>query len=276
MNIFVTLDRNYLNPLKVMLGSLFLNNADEDFDVYLAAEDIDETDLNGLDTLCFGGHVSYHFIEVKDEWFADAPTMRYYSRAMYYRLLAAQMLPQSLDRALYLDPDILVIGKIRPLYDIEFGDALYAAAMHKGLTSISGQISKIRLPDYEADDYYNSGVLMMNLQQIRKEVYPSDIFDYVKKHHQVLILPDQDVLNSLYGTRILSLDDAVWNYDARKYDTYRLASQGEADMDWVAKNTVFLHFCGKKKPWQSSYRGRFSALYKHYQALILRRCWDMC
>lgn len=272
MNIFVTLDRNYIDPLKVMLGSLFLNNADEDFDIYLAADGITESDLIGLGRLCFDGHVNYHFIEIRDEWFADAPTVRYYSRAMYYRLLAAQLLPESLDRVLYLDPDILVIGRVRPLYDLDLDGKLYAAAMHEGLIGISGQISKIRLPDYESDDYYNSGVLMMNLEQIRREVNPADIFDYVEKHHQALILPDQDVLNSLYGTRILPLNESIWNYDARRFDTYRLASQGEADMDWVTQNTVILHFCGKKKPWQPSYRGRFSALYKHYQSLILRLC----
>lgn len=43
-------------------------------------------------------------------------------------------------------------------------------------------------------------------------------------------------------------------------------------MDWVTQNTVILHFCGKKKPWQPSYRGRLSALYKHYQSQILRFC----
>ena len=113
---------------------------------------------------------------------------------------------------------------------------------------------------------------MMNLELIRREVDPADIFDYVEKHHHALILPDQDVLNSLYGTRILPLNESIWNYDARRFDTYRLASQGEADMDWVMQNTVCLHFCGKKKPWKPSYRGRFSALYKHYQSLVTRNC----
>lgn len=38
-------------------------------------------------------------------------------------------------------------------------------------------------------------------------------------------------------------------------------------MDWVMRNTVVLHFCGKKKPWTSNYAGRFGALYKHYMRL---------
>ena len=39
----------------------------------------------------------------------------------------------------------------------------------------------------------------------------------------------------------------------------------ENDLDWVIENTVFLHFCGKDKPWRKDYKGRYAALYKHYQ-----------
>ena len=272
MNIFVTLDRNYLPPLRVMLGSLLINNPGEDFDIYLAAEGVSLQDVEALRLLSPRGRVDFHFLQIDDRWFDGAPTVRYYSRAMYYRLLAAQLLPPEIDRALYLDPDILVIGRVRPLYDTPLGNQLYAAAMHRGFTGISGPISKIRLPDYEADEYFNSGVLLMNLPRIRQEVRAEDIFEYVEKNYQALILPDQDVLNGLYGTQILPMEEAVWNYDVRRYDTYRISSQGRMDMDWVMRNTVFLHFCGKKKPWTPSFRGRFNALYKHYRALIERHC----
>lgn len=270
MNIFVTLDRNYMKPLRVMLGSMYLNNPGEDFDIYIAADGIEPHDLFGLDRLCIGGKVDYHFLQVDDALFESAPVIRYYSKAMYYRLLAAQLLPGDLDRALYLDPDILVIGRLRTLYNVELGDSLYAAAMHRGLTGISAPLSKVRIPDYEGNAYFNSGVLLMNLKLLRQEANPQAIFDYVQKHRQALLLPDQDVLNGMYAARILPIDESIWNYDARKFETYHLASQGRADMDWVAENTAILHFCGKRKPWNPSYRGRFSALYKQYDQMIAR------
>lgn len=71
--------------------------------------------------------------------------------------------------------------------------------------------------------------------------------------------------------QILGVDDSLWNYDARRFDRYLLLSQGERDMDWVMDHTAILHFCGKRKPWNHSYQGRFSALYKHYQRLVERR-----
>lgn len=79
------------------------------------------------------------------------------------------------------------------------------------------------------------------------------------------LLPDQDILNALYGRRTLQIDDSIWNYDARNYNTYLLRSGGICDMDWVMKNTAILHFCGKTKPWQKGYIHRFGLLYKHYE-----------
>ena len=267
MNILVTLDRNYLHPLRVMLGSLYLNNPGETFDVYLVGDGLTEEDLTALEALC-APHGALYPVTVPEDLFSGAPVGRYYSRAMYYRLLAAELLPRELDRVLYLDPDILVIRPVRPLYETQLGDSLLAAASHSGLTGMSDYVNKIRLSNYEAESYYNSGVLLMNLPQMREEMRPADIFAYAREYEERLILPDQDILNGLYGTRILGVDDSVWNYDARRYDRYWLGSHGEKDMDWVMDHTVFLHFCGKNKPWSRGYEGHFSALYKHYQRLL--------
>lgn len=79
-----------------------------------------------------------------------------------------------------------------------------------------------------------------------------------------LILPDQDILNALYGSRILPLDDTVYNYDPRDYDTYLLLSGGEKTMTWIMEHTAVLHFCGRFKPWKPNARGRFVSLYKYF------------
>ena len=268
MNILVTVDGKYLSHLQVMLGSLFFNNPGETFQIYLIGDETVQEDAEGLAAYCENHKSRLHLLRARTEVFEHAPVIRYYSQAMYYRLLAAELLPGTLDRVLYLDPDILVIRKIRPLYETSFSNELFAAAMHNGLTGISGYVSKLRLPNYETDQYFNSGVMVMNLPRMRLEVRSDDIFQFVEKYGKSLILPDQDILNGLYGDRILSLDESLWNYDVRQYEKYRLTSQGEKNMDWVMKHTVLLHFCGKNKPWSPQYRGRFSALYKHYSYLI--------
>jgi lipopolysaccharide biosynthesis glycosyltransferase len=283
MNILVTLDRHYLGPLRVMIGSLFFHNPGEIFDIYMIGDDLTQEEWDALSQNCKSHNSHLHPLTVPESLFEHAPVYRYYSRAMYYRLLAADLLPDTLDRILYLDPDILVIGKVRELYETAFAGELFAAAMHNGLTGITGYVSKLRLPNYETDQYFNSGVLVMNLKQMRKDVRSENIFAFVEKYKPLLVLPDQDVLNGLYGDRILRIDESRWNYDVRHYEKYRLlslqnirrnqqsadhADPAEKNMDWVMAHTSILHFCGKNKPWHPQYRGRFSALYKHYKYLI--------
>ena len=269
MNILVTLDRNYLPPLRVMLGSLFLNNPGETFEIYLVGDGFTAEDWAGLEQLC-ACRGALHPVTVPEDLFAAAPVVRYYSRAMYYRLLAAQLLPAGVDRVLYLDPDILVINALRPLYDTDLEGKLMAASIHRGLTDLSSRVNRLRLDTPEAEGYFNSGVLVMDLAAMRRRMDPAEIFAYARDHADTLILPDQDILNGLYGSELYPVEESLWNYDARRFDRYQLASQGEMDMDWVMDHTAVLHFCGKRKPWHKTARGRFSALYKHYQRLLER------
>ncbi len=271
MNILVTLDRNYLPPLRVMLTSLLANDPGETFDVYLIGDGLTAEDLWSLEAL-LAPRGRLRPVEVPEGLFDGAPVARYWTRAMYYRLLSAQVLPAELERVLYLDPDILVINPVRPLYGTDLAGDLMAAATHTGLLAgITDPVNRLRLENDEAEAYYNSGVLLMDLEAMRREVRPADIFDYAREHADILLLPDQDILNGLYGGRILGVDDSLWNYDARRFDRYLLTSQGAKDMDWVMGHTAILHFCGRRKPWQRSYQGRFSALYKHYQRLAERQ-----
>lgn len=205
---------------------------------------------------------------IEDDYFRNAPILLHYTKGMYYRLLAFRFLPQKIDRILYLDPDILVINPLRDLYDMDLKEYLYAAAYHD-VISIK-EINKIRLYPYEIDAYYNSGVLLMNLKLQRQLIDEGAIYQFVEKIHRLkLIIPDQDILNALYSKKIKSLDDKIYNYDVRYYRYYKIFSNGICDMDYVIRNTVVLHFCGKKKPWKKDYSGQFYALYKHYEKLAL-------
>lgn len=267
MNILLTLDRHYLAPMRVLLTSLFLTNPQETFHIYLAGDGLEESDLASSRALCarFGADVT--LLCVDDALFAAAPTIRYYTRAMYYRLLAAQLLPGDIKRILYLDPDMLALGPLGELYETDLADHLFAACIHRGLVDLSTPVNRVRLRTQEAEGYFNSGMLLMNLDEMRRRVHPEAIFDYVEKNAHLLVLPDQDVLNALYADSILPLDERRFNYDARHYSEYLVASQGECDMAWVTQNTRILHFCGKRKPWKKSVTGRFLALYRHYMVL---------
>ena len=209
-------------------------------------------------------------MEVDASLFDGAPVTEQYPREMYYRLLAGELLPKDVPRVLYLDPDTLVINPLRPLWELDMRFAMFAAAAHTGKTELANNVNRLRLGTDH--DYYNSGVLLMDLRRCREEISPGELFDFVREHRHELFMPDQDLLNAMYGDRILPLNDAVWNYDARNYNNYMLRSAGEQNARWVMDNTAILHFCGKAKPWKPNYIYRFGMLYVHYASLS-RRQW---
>lgn len=268
ISILVSLDQNYLPQLQVLLTSLDRNNSGERFELYLMHSGIPEQALAPVARQCLELSYPFHPILVGEQLFADAPTTKQYPKEMYYRLLAGHFLPQQLTRILYLDPDILVINPLRPLWETNLDGKLFAAAAHTGKTELANNVNRLRLGTKH--DYYNSGVLLINLEACRKQITPEELFQYVEEHGKEMLLPDQDILNALYGDRILPLDDAVWNYDARNYNTYRLASSGQYNLDWVMGHTAILHFCGKAKPWKPGYLYRFGVLYLHYAQMTRR------
>lgn len=272
ISLLTTLDQNYLPQLQVMLTSLSVNNPGESFSLYLIHSGIPEEALSGVRQQCEAYGYLFSPIEVDDSLFRNAPVTRQYPKEMYYRLLAPVLLPGDLKRILYLDPDILIINPLRPLWETKLKGNIFAAAAHTGKTELANSVNKLRLGTEE--DYYNSGVLLMDLEAGRQEIEPQLLFDFVEQHRKELLLPDQDILNALYSERILPLDDVLWNYDARNFSNYLLRSGGICDIHWVMEHTAILHFCGKEKPWKPKYLHRFGILYLHYMQLT-RRAWNI-
>lgn len=182
----------------------------------------------------------YHPLVIGENGFADAPVSERYPETIYYRLLAHQYLSDDVDKILYLDADILCLNSIQALYDIDLKGYLYAAASHEQVSKLAVKINQVRLNTTESESYYNTGVLLMNVNEIRQVVNKETIFDFIKNNRHKLILPDQDVLNALYGGRVYLVADENYNYDSR-YSPFVFASQ-RRQVEWkldYSKHGVF-------------------------------------
>mgnify|MGYP001852158354 FL=1 len=268
IRLLFALDANYLPQLRVLLTSVALNNPGERFELYVMHSGLPESGLERLAEWSAKRGWAFSPVTVDEALFEGAPVTSTYPQEMYYRLLAGRLLPENVDRVLYLDPDILVINPLRALWETDLRGNMFAAAAHTGKTELANNVNRLRLGTDH--DYYNSGVLLMDLAACRREISTGELFDFVREHRRELVMPDQDLLNAMYGDSVLPVDDAVWNYDARNYNNYMLRSSGEQNSRWVMQNTSILHFCGKAKPWKPNYIYRFGVLYQHYERLAER------
>lgn len=165
MNILVSLDQNYLPQLKVLLTSLYINNPGTPCQIFLMHRNMPEAIVIDLAEKIQQFNYELHSVSVDETLFLGAPTMKQYPQEMYYRLLAGQLLPDNIDRILYLDPDILIINSLQALWETGISNHLFAAAAHTGKTELANNVNRLRLGTNE--DYYNSGVLLINLKKCR-------------------------------------------------------------------------------------------------------------
>lgn len=268
LEIVITCDEGYLGPLRTMLLSLRANNRAGNIRVWLLHRGIPQAALESLAVFCGRIKIELAPRMVDQALFAHARSSERYPQEMYYRMLAPHVIDADIDRALYLDPDILIINPLAPLFDIELGDCAFAAASHTDAVHPATALNNVRLNTNEV--YFNTGVILMDMRRAKALIDPDEIFAFAMEHERKLLFPDQDIFNALYGERTLPVPDQVWNYDARKYPDNIIRTGGEATLDWVMNNTAILHFCGRDKPWAPKHRGQFAALYKHYATLARR------
>ena len=257
INILVTLDENYVPYLNIMLSSMLQSNSDCFFDVYLLHSAIGEDKvLKTKEILRESGKLI--MVKAKDIGLGNAPTTSRYPEEIYYRIFAAKYLPDTVDKVLYLDPDIIVNGSLRPLYNMPLDEYYFAAASHTG--PFLRKFNEIRLDMDDESPYINSGVMLMNLKRLREEQNYEDVFDFIEKRKSFLMLPDQDIISSLYGSKILALDTFRYNMTERLY-LQHAPFEKDFDIDWVKKNSVIIHYCGRNKPWKPNYRGQLDIFY---------------
>ena len=264
INILATLDGNYVKYFTVMLSSLADSNPGEYFEVYIL-RGREELELSAAEKL-LAGRGAVHQIEIAEDRLADAPTTDRYPREMYYRIFAAKYLPDTLDRILYLDPDLIVNGSLRELYDTPMGDNYFAAASHIG--KVLTLVNELRLDMPDEGSYINSGVMLINLALLRREQDIQAVFDYIEAHRGKLILPDQDIISGLYGDRIIPLDPYRYNMTERLFAAAKLSPRAELDLNWVWENSRIIHYCGRNKPWKDNYLGQLDQFYHNYAGML--------
>lgn len=121
-------------------------------------------------------------------------TSAHISLAAYLRLFVADIIPENIHKIIYLDCDIIVNGEIRGLWDINIAE--YAVAAVEDMWS--GKPCYYERLNYSSKfTYFNSGVLLINLDVWRSSHIGQVSMEYAIKHASSLIFNDQDILNAL-------------------------------------------------------------------------------
>lgn len=148
----------------------------------------------------------YYIEKVKDKLY----TRDYYTNTTYFRLFLPELYPQY-DKVLYLDSDIIVLGDISELYNTDMGTNLVAAAPDDIIqtTKVFQDYAELVVGVAKYQHYFNAGVLLMNLDELRKFKF-QEKFLYLLEKVKFSVAQDQDYLNRLCKGRV-KLISHDWN-----------------------------------------------------------------
>lgn len=261
MNLLFTINRGYVTQLNVLLKSIEVSNLGSSFNVFVLHRDLTILDENIIKRGIDEDRFSIKLIKISNKEIDCFPVYeKRYPVEIYFRLFASKYLPNNIDRVLYLDTDIVVINRLNKLYDMDFGNNYFIAATH--IKKVLHRFHEIRLGIEKDDVYVNTGVILMNLKELRKIPIEEDVISFVKNNKKRLLLPDQDILSTLYGDRIKLIDKLRYNFGERDLIKYNVNNPNhKIDINWIKKNVVIIHYYGRNKPWNNNYKGILKKFY---------------
>lgn len=268
MNILVTINKGYVKQLNVLLNSIQYANPNETFDVYILHKNLEQKDMEKIQIGLDLTKIFIHTIKIPKSEIDNFPVYeKRYPIEIYFRIFATKYLPKEVNKVLYLDADTIVINSLKELYETNFDGNYFIAATH--IRKFLHKFNEIRLDIKEDEPYINTGVLLINLQELRKRNVEKEVIEYVKKNKKKLMLPDQDIISSIYGSKIKLIDGLKYNLGDRTLNIYNLSNPSkQINLKWICKNTVVIHYYGRKKPWNKDYNGKLGCFYKKIEKKV--------
>ena len=201
MDILITVNENFIDIAEEAIFSISYNNK-EHINFYLMYAQIPQPKIDKLrkfiEERC---NNSLYPIKFSIPEVTNIPQIldgTFVGIEAYYRIFAPFVLPQELDKILYLDVDLICTGSLKELYDEDLEDNYYIAASDSGVTTKD----LIRLDIPTNYTYINNGVTLINLKKIREDFTIQQIIDLIIEQSKDLLYLDQDFMNKNFYNKI--------------------------------------------------------------------------
>ncbi len=272
MNIIYASDDNFSEMLGISMLSLFDNNKKADgITVYVLDSGISGTNKEKLLSVADKYSREIVFLSV-DGIIDEKMKQERGSLATFSRLYAAQLLPENIGKALYLDCDILVLEDLSDMYNTEI-DGYYGAAV-KDCVSDAHKKSVGLLP---SDNYFNAGVYLMNIRKWRDDAVAEKAALFSEKYNNRVPYADQGILNGIMatGTKCLELRyncyTILYDFDYKHLMLFRKPSGycSESEISEAKNNPAIIHFTTcflSLRPWIIGCSHPYAVDWERYKA----------
>ena len=205
INIALGFDGNFAPYAAVTIKSILLHNKNVTF--YLMYDNLKKSDIKKISSMIESHKEHYHWIDMSGE-FNDLFTGNWKSKTLYFPLKLPSICKD--ERVLFLDADTFVLGDLSKFYNQPLDGYYLAAVNDYGMISDLKTNNQLKLGENTVDikhyfgnirkwnntdmqRYFNSGMLLMNLDEMRKNNVEKAVMDSLKSN--IFAFPDQDCIN---------------------------------------------------------------------------------
>ena len=238
--IFITIDNSYVPYAEVAIRGIKENSSKEyNYNIHILYSNLTQKDKEILKYL-EDENYKIIFREMKEvlENITDRIENRFkntFTPEIYFRLFIPEIFTEY-EKGIYIDSDIVVLGDISELYNKNLGNNLIGACIDKSVQDIPEIMNYYEnAVGIKRDKYINSGVLLMNLKELREKKFTKHFLNLLNKYHFDTVAPDQDYLNVICNGKILYLGD---EWDA-------MPTENGKELE----NPKLIHYNLFQKPW---------------------------
>ena len=195
-----------------------------------------------------------YFLEMNDTKFEYARVNRY-PVPTYYRLLLAKLCPH-INKIIYLDGDTIILTDLLEMLNLNMNNNIVM-----GFLDNAQRFAKMF--GIKTNYYVTAGVILLDLEKIRKENITEKFFNFMKVNQNKLKQEDQTVINIVLHKRVgfLPAKYGLWTFYNKTqfffhnhYQNYTNIIQcySDSEMDYAWNHPSILHFV-MQKPYHQRY-----------------------
>jgi lipopolysaccharide biosynthesis glycosyltransferase len=243
-------DKKYLQPLEVLIVSLFENKTCLNNVVYhIVHDELSDSDKEPFANIEKKYHatVVFHNIAHLYHKYEHIVANERYPYAALHRLLISEIFPPEFKKVLYLDCDIIINGDISGLWNIDINN--YVVAAVEDAVPFSRH-PVLMMPEKRL--YFNSGVLLINLEKWTHLGITDKTLKFMMNFPESCPYSDQDALNAILYNDWLRLPPKYNQQSALHYLPGKRLVYSKTEYAEALKCPVIIHYTGvikNTKPW---------------------------
>ena len=276
MHILYTLNDKFVPQVAAWICSVCENNERWMINFHIISSWITEKNQDEMVKLAnkYDNNLYIYELRPLEEYFDFEFNTNGWNPIVLARLLIDKILPNGIDKLLYLDWDTIVRWSLKELWETDMWDKTIWMSVEP--TEDKTRKDNLWLHNYS---YCNAWVLLINMKRFREINAWKIIIDYYREHDGKLFANDQDAINASMKDEIYILlpkynfYNIFWQYPYKfmvklMWDVPYFSKEEYIDS---VKNPIIIHYLWEERPRRAWNYHKYRSDYKKYLWMTYRK-----